>query len=246
MLALLYIQKMNVSVLACNTQIYNQISASTIFKNKPLFNKIFPVPDQSIFKYKNKKAARGDLKIDDDKVVFFFGAVSVNEKRKGTSILLAALNELKLKFTSRGVSHENLIILIAGGETESIKTDITFPVYDLGFVKNYEILASAYQACDYFICPSIEETGPTMVLQSLMCETPVIGFELGYLDDLYIGVLRDLIPNTKDSAGLSEVIYKAFLEKKAKWENYHEEILKIKPELTFDRFQEKLQFVLNQ
>ena len=32
---------------------------------------------------------------------------------------------------------------------------------------------------DIFVSPSIQDTGPMMVLQSLMCGTPVVSFELG-------------------------------------------------------------------
>jgi glycosyltransferase involved in cell wall biosynthesis len=53
-------------------------------------------------------------------------------------------------------------------------------------VSNTYGIASAYKAADVFICPSIEDSGPMMINQSLMCGTPVVSFEMGVAFDLVI------------------------------------------------------------
>ncbi|MFC1760092.1 glycosyltransferase, partial [Candidatus Neomarinimicrobiota bacterium] len=64
---------------------------------------------------------------------------------------------------------------------------------------NNERLASAFQAADLFVCPSIEDAGPMMINQSIMCGTPVVSFKMGVALDLihtgitgYRATLRDI------------------------------------------------------
>jgi glycosyltransferase involved in cell wall biosynthesis len=54
----------------------------------------------------------------------------------------------------------------------------------LGFIRDDRTLAAAYQAADTFVCPSIEDSGPMMINESLMCGTPVVSFDMGVAGDL--------------------------------------------------------------
>ncbi len=46
-------------------------------------------------------------------------------------------------------------------------------------IRDDRILALAYQSADIFISPSLEDSGPMMVNEAMMCGTPVVAFNIG-------------------------------------------------------------------
>jgi len=54
---------------------------------------------------------------------------------------------------------------------------ITFT--ELGFRRGDAAIATAYQAADFFVNPSINDNGPMMVGEALVCGVPVIAFPVG-------------------------------------------------------------------
>jgi glycosyltransferase involved in cell wall biosynthesis len=77
----------------------------------------------------------------------------------------------------------------------------------MGFLKNNEELASAYQASDIFLCPSIEDSGPMMINQSIMCGVPVVSFELGVSLDLVLTGETGYRAKLRDSNDMAEGIF---------------------------------------
>ncbi len=204
-----FMQKTDVSLFAANSQIAYQIKHSTIFKNKIIHEGIFPVPDKNIFKKLSKNEVRNFFNIDQNEVVLFFGAVSLSEKRKGMQILLQGLNIVYKKLIESGYDINKITLLVAGNNLNYQLNETAFEIKHLGFITDYALLAKAYNAADYFICPSIEEAGPTMILQSILCGTPSICFNTGYAADYIKDEVNGYIIFEKNSIALSEAIIKA-------------------------------------
>jgi glycosyltransferase involved in cell wall biosynthesis len=74
-------------------------------------------------------------------------------------------------------------------------------------VNNSDGVASAYQAADVFVCPSIEDAGPSMVNQSIMCGTPVVSFAQGVSLDIVITGKTGYRARVKESGDLAKGIY---------------------------------------
>lgn len=130
--------------------------------------------------------------------MIFFGAVHLENKRKGIIYLVKALEHLKMMLKDNPELSEKITLLIAGGRFDQIEDALSFPYHYLGKLKNNAEMAEAYQAADVFVCPSLQDAGPTMINQSIMCGTPVVAFETGVALDLvitgesgYRAVLRD-------------------------------------------------------
>jgi glycosyltransferase involved in cell wall biosynthesis len=206
-----HIQKTDITLFACNTQINNEIISSSIFSGKKVINGIYPVPDSSIFKPTNKKDAKGRFGIDEDQQVIFFGAVSLADERKGMPILIEALNIFWTSLININYDVTKIILLVAGSDfgVDSIK--LKFKIKYIGFVGNYNALSQAYNAADMFVCPSIEETGPTMVLQSILCKTPVVSFNVGYSNEFFAEDRSGLIAKNKTPLDLANCLLKAIL-----------------------------------
>lgn len=226
-----YISKTDLTIFACNEQIKEQIESSAIFKNKNVISEIYPIPDRSIFFPDDKSRCMEYFGIDKNQVVLFFGSVSFDDRRKGMKILQAALFELEKELKKINFDLKKITFLTAGSKYEIQEWPRShFNFVELGYINDYKTLAKAYNASDFFISPSIEETGPTMVLQSILCETPAITFNLGYTKEFYTAKLRQLISYEKNSSSLMKVILNSLKID----ENFKNEFRQINHDLNFN------------
>lgn len=175
------IQKMNITIVPATSWLTKQAQTATVFHQKRIVQIMLSV-DTEIFKPVPRHSAREKLQLPVDKKIFFLGIHSKEIKRKGLSYLRDALIILS---NQANLEKENILIVTAGN-IASIKSflDSTFQHSHLGFLSGDEKLASAYQAADLFICPSIEDSGPMMINEAIMCGTPVVSFEMGVALDL--------------------------------------------------------------
>jgi glycosyltransferase involved in cell wall biosynthesis len=202
-----YIDKTNIHLIAASEWQYRQAKVSSLFKNK-IIHKILLSIDSSVFKPTDKEEIKSKLGIPANKKVVFFGSVVLTQKRKGMCYLLESLRILKekTKGSDSGLD-DNILLLIAGMGIDRIVESLPFNFHYLGKLTDTYEIASAYQAADVFICPSIEDSGPMMINQSLMCGTPVVSFEMGVAPDLIISGQTGYIAKLKDSADMAQGLY---------------------------------------
>lgn len=176
-----YINQTDITIVAATSWLANQAKGAGLFKGKRIEKIMLGVNDE-VFKPIPRETARAVLKLPLDVKVLFFGANSLKERRKGLTYLINASNILVDKYH---VDRENILIVTAGVEHESMSAISNFfPHKHLGNIRDDKSLASAYQAADAFVCPSIEDSGPMMINESIMCGTPVVSFEMGVSQDL--------------------------------------------------------------
>jgi glycosyltransferase involved in cell wall biosynthesis len=202
-----FLDKVNIHVLAGSEWQYQQASTSTLFKNKTIHKVLLPI-NASVFKPVDKAKLRRDLKVKLDKKVIFFGAVGLSEVRKGMHFLIESLHKLK-ELISRSESDlgDKILLLIAGRGFDAIVGALPFESHYLGYLDNSYGIATAYQSSDVFLCPSIEDSGPMMINQSIMCGTPVVSFEMGVSLDLVITGETGYRARLKDSGDLAQGIF---------------------------------------
>lgn len=132
-----------------------------------------------------------------DNITFIisFGSQSLTNKKKGFSYLIEALNIFAKGLPE--IMKKEILLLIAGDNYDKIKSHLPFSSKGLGFLPVND-LCEFYSLADIFVCPSINDAGPSMVGQSISCGTPVVGFEMGALldwvkdrDTGYCAILRD-------------------------------------------------------
>ncbi len=200
-----YLDKTDIHIIAGTERLLQQSKESLLYKNKPIHKILLPI-DSGLFKPGLKNDLREKLNLPKQKKIIFFGAGSLQSKRKGMKYLTEAL---KLIYDQQ--KDMDLFLLIAGNHFEFIKEDLLFEYKYLGVLENNTQLASAYQVSDVFVCPSIEDAGPMMINQSIMSGTPVVSFEMGVAFDLVIpkktGYLAEL-RNIDDLAkGIKEILF---------------------------------------
>lgn len=200
-----YINRSNIQLIAASEWQYRQAIASSLFRNKKT-HKILLSVDPHIFKPVCKEEKKKTLGIPSNKKVIFFGSIELTTVRKGMFYLLASLKILKEKIKDTSIENDVLLV-IAGKKIEEIADKLPFEYHSLGLVDNTYGIASAYQIADVFICPSIEDSGPTMVNQSIMSGTPVVCFEMGIALDLVFTGKTGYRAKIKDSEDLAQGLY---------------------------------------
>jgi glycosyltransferase involved in cell wall biosynthesis len=143
-----------------------------------------------------------------DKKVLFFGTALLTDSRKGMSYLSDALEILgrNLKKTEGGWGRDDILLLIAGEKGGGLFDALPFRKIELGYLRGDAALALAYQAADLFVCPSVEDAGPMMIPEAMLCGTPVVAFDTGGAPDLIRPHENGYLAKRRDSNDLADGI----------------------------------------
>jgi glycosyltransferase involved in cell wall biosynthesis len=169
------------TVLAASRWLLDKCRSSALFKNAEIAHVNTPV-NEMIFCPTDRATARKFFGLPEGPRIVFFGMQNVNEKRKGVSFLLEALNILRM----RGWGNEKIHLLIAGADFKEKEVNLPFPYTYVGLLPWRTELPAAFNAADVFVCPSVEDAGPMMINQAVLCGTPVVAFKTGVAPDLVI------------------------------------------------------------
>lgn len=175
-----YIDKTNIIPIAATEWQYLQLMKSSLFENKKK-HKILLAIDENIYKPDDKLNIRELLGLPVEKKIILVGAAFLDQKRKGWKELSDSL-----KILADNLSNEEksmIHITIVGNINKNDVVQLPFGHTMLGFLDHYE-MPKVFQAADLFVCPSIEDSGPMMINQSIMSGTPVVSFEMGVALDL--------------------------------------------------------------
>ena len=194
-----YLSKTDISIIGATEWQSKMARESGLFKGKTI-HKILLTADPDLFNRTDKHEAKKKLSIPANKKVIFFGSADLSEKRKGMKYLATALNILKQKGE---YIMDDILLLVAGNRFDDIQNELPFEHKWLGLLQNNEQLATSFQAADIFVCPSIEDSGPMMINQALMCGIPVVSFEMGVSFDLVIPGSTGYIAKLKDTNDLA-------------------------------------------
>lgn len=193
-------------VIAGSSLLEQQARMSSLFVGRHVQTLLLGVSDQT-FKPQDQSGLRVELGVGDAQQLIFFGAQKFNQRRKGMSLLLKALENLASIWP---VGRALPVLLSAGNATDfSPLRRLGFKLIELGFIGT-PVLAKAYAAADIFVCPSIEDSGPMMINEAMMSGTPVVAFRMGVAPDLIedgvTGVIAPLGDVTALAKGMTHML----------------------------------------
>lgn len=181
---------MNMAVIAGSTLLHNQAKRSSLFRYSQINTILLPV-DPDIFHPSDRSEAKKKLGLTENKKTLFFGAQALKNRRKGMDYMLNALSSLS---DNPLVDNDSIEVVTAGNISDlSYLEKMNFSHKHLGYIREELRLALAYQAADVFVCPSIEDSGPMMINESMMSGTPVVAFDMGVASDLIIPLVTGYI-----------------------------------------------------
>lgn len=128
-----------------------------------------------------------------DKRIILFGSFNLAEERKGMRVLIESL---------RMINRSDITCVVIGSND---RLDISIPTIRLGRV-DILTLADLYRIADVFVCPSLEDSGPQMINQSIMSGTPVVAFEMGVALDIVKSGETGYLAKWNDAADMAKGI----------------------------------------
>ncbi|RZL69657.1 MAG: glycosyltransferase [Pedobacter sp.] len=191
-----FVSKTNCCVIG-NRWILDKVEKSALFQAKKRYE-VNIVINENNFKDSNRELSREKLNIGKNRKIIFFGAVNLNEKRKGLLLLLESLSLMRADLSESEA--KDVLVLLAGVNQDEILSSIPFEVVNLGYLDQVT-LPMAFSAADVFASPSIEDAGPMMVTQALMSGTPVVAFKTGSAVDLISNGSTGYLVDLKDVQG---------------------------------------------
>lgn len=157
----------------CNKWMREHILESGIIQEKKL-KPFAGAGNPSFLIEDNKFDLRKELKLPENKFIMFAGAANVRIRRKGFYELVASVN----RFVGSIKKKADVVIVLAGRNDENFQKYFRCKVIHMGFLPT-ERLAKMYRAADLYLSSSLDDAGPSMVIQSMLCGTPVVAFNVG-------------------------------------------------------------------
>ncbi|EIA10239.1 glycosyltransferase [Flavobacterium frigoris] len=197
---------LNLELITCSIMDFNRAKNAAVFKSNTIHKILFPI-DEKKFSVADRDYAKQYFSIPSDKKLIFYGASNINNTRKGIKYFLEGIRILQNIFLEKGIHLDNYAILIAGNVTTNLFSNIEIPIYHHSLL-NEEKLINAYQASSVFLSTSVEDSGPLMVNQAVMCGTPVVAFNVGVAVDLINSGITGYLSELYDSHSLAQNLFR--------------------------------------
>ena len=202
-----FYKKVRPIIVGSNSYMMSFYKKSFLIKDA-IFEKGVPGFDSSQFHPIDKGLLRTKYNISNEvNFIIGFGCQKLTDPRKGVSYLIEALNKLYCSLTDE--NKRNILVVSIGASFEEISTSIPFQSLGLGTIP-YAELSEFYSLLDIFVCSSVDDAGPSMVLQSISCGTPVVGFEMSAVLDYVKGKGTGYCAKMKDADDLVNGMDKYF------------------------------------
>ena len=152
---------------ACSHWLEQEAKASALLKGHKIASIPNPI-DTHIYHPGDKKAARKNLGLPEDKRLILFVSQRVTNKNKGMDYLIEACRQL-----------EDYEVVILGGHAEEVVDQMPLKAHPLGYVNDERRIVEVYQAVDVFVLPSLSENLPNTIMEAMACGVPCVGFKVG-------------------------------------------------------------------
>jgi len=192
----------DITFITCSHWLAGVAKQSSLLKDCRVVSIPNPI-DTNLFKPEDKAAVRSKMNMPNDKFLILFGAMNVDDKRKGFAYFLEALNLLKEQLKGDA---NNVELLVFGKSNNETLSTLPFKVHDIGLLSDESAIAEVYSMADIFILPSLEDNLPNTVMESLSCGTPVVAFDTGGIPEMVDHKENGYLADYKSSDDLAKGI----------------------------------------
>lgn len=193
----------NITFVSSTSEIDQQLKSSAVAKYAKTKFVMLSCSNHFFQGLKGKNEAAVSLGLPPNRKIIFFGAQNIFDPRKGFKEFAQSLQILKQSLSKKEAEKLLLVYATAG---EDIKMDLGFETRRIPFLKTDADLAKIYHAATVFVSPSIEEAGPMMLAESLLCGTPAVAYEIGLAKDALINNITGFIVPPLNVSKFAEAI----------------------------------------
>lgn len=191
----------NFEIIGMSDWTIKQAKNSKIYNNQKVFYNVNSLIDTNLFNARNRDIAKRVFDFDDSKFYIMAGSQNANDPRKGFPYFIEALKILEGELTIEQKS--KIVLLIVSRDVPKEFENLNFEKQKLDYITDYRLLVLLYQAIDLFVSASIEDAGPMMVSEAMACGTPVVGFDMGVVNNMVINNYNGYKAKLKDSKDLA-------------------------------------------
>jgi glycosyltransferase involved in cell wall biosynthesis len=161
-------EKLNITLVCPSKSIAELARKSSLLGDKAIvvIPNAYPVEEFNIL---DKLESRKKINLPLNKKIILLGADDLASKRKGGDILINVCEAL-----ARCHDAKQYEFVTFGYK----KLEISLAQHSVGYISG-EQLSQAYSAADMFVSLSREDVGPMTIVESLLCGTPVVAFQVG-------------------------------------------------------------------
>jgi hypothetical protein len=104
-------------------------------------------------------------------------AASLDDTRKGFDFSVDILKRLYSSISE--IKRVRVKVILLGKASDKLREQIPFATIELGSVDDIADLSAVYSASNVFLNTTREDNYPNVVIESLLCGTPVVAFDIG-------------------------------------------------------------------
>jgi glycosyltransferase involved in cell wall biosynthesis len=202
----MYSGNKNITFVACSSWLAGVARKSSLLEKFNITSIPNPI-DTDLYSPQDKLDMRENWGINPFAKVILFGAANINDRRKGITYLVEALNHLVVSCPDKGLVE----VVIFGKNKHFDVSQLPFKVVQLSLITSQTELAEIYSLADVFVTPSIEDNLPNTVMEALSCGTPVVAFNVGgipeMVDHLQNGYLAEFESADDMAKGIFTMLY---------------------------------------
>lgn len=201
-----------------------------------------------LYKPLERKSCKEKFKLDPEKFYLFVRYIDPNTseyRRKGLNLFEKSIEIVNSQLTEH--EKKRIVVMFAGVNRVDCKISYDVETIAIGLL-DINNLIKAYNAASLFVCPSVDDAGPTMVNQSIACGTPVVAFNQGTALDVIEDGYNGFKCTVGDYEAFAQCILKAFRLSNSEYakmrENAREVSLRENSyEASYRRIDEKFEYI---
>lgn len=204
--------KENIKIISGSSITQRIASASSVFKNQEVISNVNGLIDTTVFNINLRKVAKEILGIHSTSKVIFTGIAYPQDPRKGFDVFINTLIELFTLLSEEERKSITVLLVTNPALVAEKLNQIPFTCKVLQLTAEEKYLSIIYQCSDMYLCSSIEDAGPTMVLEAMACGTPVLGFDIGFIHQFVENGKTGFVSSLYDVKSLSKNIKQSLFE----------------------------------
>lgn len=154
-------------------------SSSSLLKDCEIHTIPNPV-DQTIFRPVEKESACRNLDLDPTRKYILFGAANVGNMLKGFDYFVEAIELLHKEIEG----DKSVEIILFGKVKGDVAGLFPFVTHTISFTGSTKRIVDIYSAAHLFSIPSLQDNLPNTIIESMLCGTPVVGFNTGGIPEM--------------------------------------------------------------